>query len=50
MSLRCQTVGPVPDETARVAKAVFSKGNAYLSIRDKLGTIYTDELFAALAL
>lgn len=48
MSLRCQTVSPVPDETARVAKAVFSKGNAYLSMRDKLGTIYTDELFADL--
>jgi transposase len=38
----------VPEETARVARAAFPKGNRYLEIRDVLGTIYSDELFADL--
>src|SRR6266496_1882357 len=48
MSLHPQAIGPVPEETARVARAVFRKGNLYLRIRDELGTIYDDPLFAAL--
>jgi len=31
-----------------VAKAAFPKGNPYLTIRDELGTIYTDKDFKAL--
>jgi transposase len=48
MSLRRQMIGPVPEETERVAKAAFPKGNIYMKMRDELGTIYADEQFAAL--
>ena len=48
MSLRPDPIGPVPEATARVARAAFPKGSAYLRLRDTLGTIYTDADFAAL--
>jgi transposase len=37
----------VPEETARVARAAFPKGNPYLLLRDTLGTIFQDNDFAA---
>src|SRR5262249_16752225 len=40
--------GPVPEETTRVARAAFPKGNLCLRLRDALGTIYDDALFADL--
>lgn len=48
MSLRPDPMGPVPEETARVARAVFRKGNLCLRLRGALGTIYEDELFVDL--
>ena len=48
MSLRPDPVGPVPEETARVARAAFPKGNAYMRMRDELGVLYEDAAFAAL--
>ena len=48
MSLKSQAVCPVPPETIRVARAVYSKGNLYMNMRDVLGSIYTDEDFADL--
>jgi len=48
MSLHPTPITPVPEETARVARAAFPKGNRYREIRDVLGTIYTAELFADL--
>ena len=48
MSLKPEPIQPVPKETARVAKAAFPKGNLYLTLRDKLGTIFRDEDFADL--
>ncbi len=48
MSLRPQTDYTVPAETSRVARAAFPKGNAYLTLRDELGTLFTDEDFADL--
>ena len=48
MSLQPSPIPPVPEETARVARAAFPKGNRYLEMRDVLGTIYTDEVFADL--
>jgi len=48
MSMHPSPLSPVPEETARVARAAFPKGNRYLEMRDVLGTIYTDELFADL--
>jgi len=48
MSLKPEPIQPVPKETVRVAKAAFPKGNLYLALRDKLGTIFQDEDFAEL--
>jgi transposase len=48
MSLQLESSGPVPDATARVARAAFPKGNPCLRLRDDLGLFYTDERFAAL--
>ena len=48
MSLHPQEIPPIPDETRRVAQAAFPHGNVYIRLRDELGTIYEDHLFAAL--
>ena len=48
MSLHPHVIAPVPEETARVARAAFPKGHPYLTLRDALGTIFQDEDFAAL--
>ncbi len=49
MSLRPQQpIPPVPDDTARVARAAFRRGNACLILRDRLGTLFTDADFADL--
>ncbi len=48
MSLHPHLIEPVPEETARVARAAFPKGHPYLTFRDALGTIFQDEDFAAL--
>ncbi len=50
MSMYPLPIGSVPEQTALVAKAAFSKGNPYLTLRDELGSIFEDsdfeELFA----
>jgi transposase len=48
MSLHPHVIAPVPDETARVARAAFPKGHPYITCRDTLGTIFQDEDFATL--
>ncbi len=48
MSLRPQNVPPVPEETARIARAAFPKGNLYMQIRDEIGILLTDDDFADL--
>jgi transposase len=48
MSLHPHVIAPVPDETARVARAAFPKGHPSLTFRDALGTIFQDEDFSAL--
>jgi transposase len=48
MSLHPYPAGPVPESTARVARAAFPKGNAYLRLRDELGPVYADDAFASL--
>ena len=45
MSLKPREVTAVPKETMRVAQAAFPKGNLYLTLRDKLGSIFQDEDF-----
>src|SRR5689334_10157656 len=48
MSLKPQTIPPVPETTAAVARAAFPKGNTVLRLRDELGPLYQDEQFADL--
>lgn len=48
MSLRPQTILPVPEETARVARAAFPHGNIFLLLRDQLGPFFADADFADL--
>jgi len=48
MSLHPEQIGEVPEETARVAKACFPKGNRSIRLRDSLGTIFADHEFADL--
>jgi len=48
MCLHPHSVEPVPEETARVAKAAFPKGTTYMTMRDELGAIFEDEDFAHL--
>jgi transposase len=46
--LQPQLQSSVPEETARVARAAFSKGNLYITMRDEMGTLYSDQDFEAL--
>lgn len=48
MCLHPNPVPPVPDDTARVARAAFRKGNLFMRMRDEVGTTYTDDAFASL--
>ena len=48
MCLHPRPVEPVPEGTARVARAAFPKGNTYLEMRQELGRIFEDEAFVAL--
>ena len=48
MSLHPQATYPVPEETQRVARAAFPRGNIYMQVADSLGTIYHDTQFAVL--
>ncbi len=48
MSLHPEQRGEVPEETARVAKACFPKGNRSIRLRDVLGTIFDESEVADL--
>ena len=48
MALHPHPIPPVPEETARVARIAFPRGNWYLMMRDELGKLFTDDDFAAL--
>src|SRR5512139_1285987 len=48
MSLPPRMMAPMPEETSRVAHAAFPRGHKYMQMRDELGGIYTDEMFADL--
>ena len=45
MSLKPSPIPPVPDETARVARAAFPTGNPYLTLRDALEQSGCDKIF-----
>ena len=48
MSLRPQPLPFVPEDTARIAQASFRRGNAYLLLRDRLGSVFADADFVDL--
>ena len=48
MSIKPRTSTGIPEETCKVAKAAFPKGNVYLWMRDELGELFKDDLFAGL--
>lgn len=48
MSLPKKSEFSVPEDTARVARAAFPKGNPYLLLRDELETVYDDTQFTEL--
>ncbi|PDW01377.1 IS1182 family transposase [Candidatus Chloroploca asiatica] len=39
---------PIPEETARIARQVFPKGNVYMQLRDHFGMLYNNADFAHL--
>ena len=48
MSLPDQAIEAIPEETAQIVHKAFPKGHQYIQMRDTLGTIYTDDVFADL--
>src|SRR4051794_12467307 len=48
MLLRPAEIAPVPARTAKVAVAAFPRGCAAMRMRDELGAIYDDQMFASL--
>lgn len=48
MSLKPQEVAPVPEDTRHIAWAAFPKGNIYLRMRDEIGPIFDNLMFAPL--
>src|SRR5215208_6229794 len=48
MSLHARKSDPIPEETARVARAAFPDGSLYVRMREELDVIYADEDFADL--
>ena len=46
--LKPENEHPIPDETAKVAKAAFPNGNIYLTLRDYPGAIFEDTIFKSL--
>ena len=48
MTLHARYIPEAPEETVKVAKAAFRKGNRYMQMRDELGTLFNDEQFADL--
>jgi transposase len=48
MSMYPHHLGPIPEETIRVARAACPKGTLAMRLRDELGGIYRDEAFSHL--
>ncbi len=44
MSLKLQAIGPIPEQTVKVAKAAFPNGNTYITMRDELGVFFSAAL------
>jgi transposase len=48
MTFHAQSEFTIPEETVRVARAAYPRGNTLRKIRDEPGTIYQDQAFAEL--
>ena len=48
MSLHPQAAYPIPEDTQRVARAAFPRGNIYMQVADHLGTLSHDAQFTGL--
>lgn len=48
MTMYPQEIGPIPEETRRIAQAACPKGTLAMRLRDALGALYGDEQFVAL--
>jgi transposase len=48
MTLHAQTEFTIPEETTRIARAAYPRGNTLMKMRDALGTLYQDQAFAKL--
>jgi transposase len=48
MSLRPESLPPIPDATAAAVRAAFPKGNLYVDLRTEFGTLYDAQLFTGL--
>jgi transposase len=48
MSLYPQTLQEVPEETAKIARAAFPKGNVYMKMQDEVKILYEDTDFIVL--
>src|SRR5918998_3275768 len=48
MTLRLQSLLPVPETTVAAVQAAFPKGNLYVELRAEFGPLYDDQLFADL--
>lgn len=48
MSMYPRGWDPIPEETARVAQAVYPRGNLVMHLRDVLGGLYQDQAFVSL--
>lgn len=48
MSLKPQEIDPIPEETVRIARRAFPKGNTMMKMRGELGVFFEDEQFAHL--
>ena len=48
MAMHPTAIEPVPEETARIARAAFRKGSPVMRIRDEIGVLFEDRMFAGL--
>jgi transposase len=46
MSLQPQAIQAIPEETASIAHRAFPQSNLCLRLRDELGPLYDDQMFA----
>ncbi len=45
MSMSPKAIPAIPEDTAKIARKVFRKGNPYLVMRDEMGTFFEDDQF-----